>query len=247
MRQKTSTAPLSHQHSAHRRHGPQLSLPCTRETIQPHAPGAAFENALTAMGNNIEQPNSNTGNEAVIPSHTTCCTMGPRVREDDKIKDRKRLIDRSYKEEVGITKMRQDTSTVRLSHKHSVHRRHATSRHSRAHGKPFIHMRRMPRFENALTAIDNTEHPNSNTGSKAVTPNHNTRYTMGPRVREDDKIRDRKRLKDRSYKEEVGITKMRQTHQQRYSQINTQHSATPPVVIPVHTGNHLSTRAGCRV
>ncbi|HFQ5085392.1 hypothetical protein [Vibrio vulnificus] len=74
---------------------PLSSFPCTRETIYPHAPGAAFENALTAMGNNIEQPNSNTGNEAVIPSHTTCCTMGPRVREDDKIRDRKRLKDRS--------------------------------------------------------------------------------------------------------------------------------------------------------
>ncbi|BDP31579.1 hypothetical protein VV208B2_26590 [Vibrio vulnificus] len=60
-----------------------------------YSPDATFENALTAMGNNIEQPNSNTGNEAVIPSHNTRCTMGPRVREDDKIKDRKRLIDRS--------------------------------------------------------------------------------------------------------------------------------------------------------
>ncbi|HDY7908696.1 TPA: hypothetical protein RQK48_002252 [Vibrio vulnificus] len=56
MRQGTSTAPLSHKHSAHRRHGPQLSFPYTRETIHPHAPDAAFENALTAIGNNIEQP-----------------------------------------------------------------------------------------------------------------------------------------------------------------------------------------------
>ncbi len=73
--------------------------------------------------------------------------MGPRVREDDKIRDRKRLIDQSYKEEVGITKMRQGTSTAPLSPKHSAHLHHATSRHSRAHGKPFIHMRRMPRLE----------------------------------------------------------------------------------------------------
>ncbi len=70
--------------------------------------------------------------------------MGPRVREDDEIRDRKRLIDRRYKEEVGISKdeMRQDTSTAPLSHKRSAHRRHTTSRHSRAHGKPFIHTRR---------------------------------------------------------------------------------------------------------
>ncbi len=86
--------------------------------------------------------------------------------------------------------MRQKTSTAPLSHQHSAHRHHTPSRHSRAHGKPFIHTRRMPRFENALTAIDNIEHPNSNTGSKAVTPNHNTCCTMGPRVREDDELRD---------------------------------------------------------
>ncbi len=43
--------------------------------------------------------------------------------------------------------MRQDTSTVPLSYKNSEHRRHAPRRHSRAHGKPFIHMRRMPRLE----------------------------------------------------------------------------------------------------
>ncbi len=73
--------------------------------------------------------------------------MGPRVREDDKIRDRKRLIDQSYKEEVGITKMRQGTSTVLLSHKHSAHRHHTPSRHSRAHGTPFIHTRRMPRLK----------------------------------------------------------------------------------------------------
>ncbi|HFQ5380300.1 TPA: hypothetical protein ACGUMU_003533 [Vibrio vulnificus] len=64
----------------------QPSFPCTRESIHPHAPDAAFENALTAL-DNIEQSNINTGNEAVIPSHTTCCTMGPRVREDDELRD----------------------------------------------------------------------------------------------------------------------------------------------------------------
>ncbi len=144
--------------------------------------------------------------------------------------------------------MRQDTSTALLSHKHSAHRHHTHSRHSRTHGKPFIHTRRIPRFENALTAIDNIEHPNSNTGSKAVTPNHNTRYTMGPRVREDDKIRDRKRLIDQSYKEEVGITKMRQgTSTAPLSHKHSAHRHAPLVVIPVHTGNHLSTRTGCRV
>ncbi|MCG6291863.1 hypothetical protein [Vibrio vulnificus] len=65
----------------------QPSFPCTRESIHPHAPDAAFGNALTAIGNNIEQPNSNNGSKGVTPSHTTCCTMGPRVREDDELRD----------------------------------------------------------------------------------------------------------------------------------------------------------------
>ncbi len=84
--------------------------------------------------------------------------MGPRVREDDKIRDRKRLIDRSYKEEVGITKMRQDTSTAPLSPKHSAHR-HAPSRHSRAHGNPFIHTRRMLRLKTHSPQPTNTDMP----------------------------------------------------------------------------------------
>ncbi|BAC93131.1 hypothetical protein [Vibrio vulnificus YJ016] len=54
-----------------------------------YSPDATFENALTAL-DNIEQSNINTGNEAVIPSHTTCCTMGPRVREDDEIGEGKK-------------------------------------------------------------------------------------------------------------------------------------------------------------
>ncbi len=86
-----------------------------------------------------------------------------------------------------------------------------------------------------------------NNDNAVVIPTHNTRCTMGPRVREDDKIRDRKRLKDRSYKEEVGITKMRQdTSTVRLSHKHSAHRP-PPAVIPVHTGNHSSTRAGCHV
>ncbi|HAS8317396.1 TPA: hypothetical protein I7793_20910 [Vibrio vulnificus] len=50
------------------------------------------------------QQNKNNDNTVVIPTHNTRCTMGPRVREDDEIRDRKGLIDRRYKEEVGISK-----------------------------------------------------------------------------------------------------------------------------------------------
>ncbi|AAO09277.1 Hypothetical protein VV1_0771 [Vibrio vulnificus CMCP6] len=34
---------------------PQPSFPCTRETIHPHAPDAAFGNALATTNNYIEQ------------------------------------------------------------------------------------------------------------------------------------------------------------------------------------------------
>ncbi|HAS8570099.1 TPA: hypothetical protein I7778_20465 [Vibrio vulnificus] len=71
----------------------QSSFPCTR----PHAPDVAFGNTLTTT-------NKNTDNEAVIPSYNTRCTVDPRVREDDVLRDRKRLTNRSYKEDVGITK-----------------------------------------------------------------------------------------------------------------------------------------------
>ncbi len=101
-----------------------------------------------AFGNTLPTTDSKSNDNTVaMPTHNTRYTMGPRLREDDKIRDRKRLIDRSYKEEVGITKMRQDTSTAPLSHKHSAHRRHTTNCHSRAHGKPFVRTRRMSRLE----------------------------------------------------------------------------------------------------
>ncbi|EOB6244256.1 hypothetical protein ACHELW_004506, partial [Vibrio vulnificus] len=84
-----------------------------------------------------------------------------------------------------------DTSTAQLSNKHSAHRHAPLS--SFPCTRETIHPHAPDAtFENTLTAIDNIEHPNSNTGSKAVTPNHNTRYTMGPRIREDDEIRKEK-------------------------------------------------------
>ncbi|MGL0940550.1 hypothetical protein ACSTDO_21530, partial [Vibrio vulnificus] len=43
------------------------------------------------------------------------------------------------------------------------------------------------RVENALTATDNKRNDNT-----VAIPTHYTRYTMGPRVREDDEIRDKR-------------------------------------------------------
>ncbi|EOA6616090.1 hypothetical protein ACH7WL_004256, partial [Vibrio vulnificus] len=72
-------------------------------------------------------------------------------------------------------------------HHYPVKTQHTTSRHSRAHGKPFTRTRRMPRFENALTATNNKSNDNT-----VAIPTYYTRYTMGPRVREDDEIRDKR-------------------------------------------------------
>ncbi|MCR9701180.1 hypothetical protein NB574_00040 [Vibrio vulnificus] len=87
-------------------------------------------------------------------------------------------------------------------------------------------------FGNVLTATDNDKsEADSNTNNKALKPSHGARYPMGPRVREDDKNKKRKSRAKFSGKEQ-----------------KTQHTtATPPTVIPVHTGIYSSTRARSRV
>ncbi|ENO3965018.1 hypothetical protein ACBH03_003060 [Vibrio vulnificus] len=87
-------------------------------------------------------------------------------------------------------------------------------------------------FGNVLTATDNDEsETNSNTDNEVRKTSHGARYPMGPRVREDDKNKKRNSRAKFSGKEQ-----------------KTQHTAaTPPTVIPVHTGIYSSTRARCRV
>ncbi|MER0300733.1 hypothetical protein ABRZ86_10675 [Vibrio vulnificus] len=87
-------------------------------------------------------------------------------------------------------------------------------------------------FGNVLTTTDNDEsETNNNTVNEALKPSYSARYTMGPRVREDDKNKKRKSRAKFSGKEQ-----------------KTQHTAaTPPTVIPVYTGIHSSTRARSRV
>ncbi|OJI18230.1 hypothetical protein VVORL1506_03982 [Vibrio vulnificus] len=137
MRQYTSTATLSRKNSEHRRH-------TTNRHSRAHGNPFIHTNRMSCLEIHTPQlDNKNNDNAVVIPTHNTRYTMGPRLREDDKIRDRKGLIDRSYKEEVGISKDETGDRTTPLSHKRSAHRHHTTSRHSRAHGKPFIHTRRM--------------------------------------------------------------------------------------------------------
>ncbi|EIU7747618.1 hypothetical protein NQO50_003637 [Vibrio vulnificus] len=58
-----------------------------RGSIHPHAPDAAFGNTLTATDNNESEASSNTDNEVLKPSHGARYTMGPRVREDDGVRE----------------------------------------------------------------------------------------------------------------------------------------------------------------
>ncbi|EOG1501655.1 hypothetical protein ACK3ID_003444 [Vibrio vulnificus] len=74
---KLSTPPPRH----------QLSFPCIRGSIHPHVPEAAFGNALAATDNDESETNSNTNNEALKPSLGARYTMGPRVREDDGVRE----------------------------------------------------------------------------------------------------------------------------------------------------------------
>ncbi|EMV9316396.1 hypothetical protein AADU72_001879 [Vibrio vulnificus] len=81
-------------------------------------------------------------------------------------------------------------------------------------------------FGNALAATDNDE-SEANSNNEALKPSHGARYTVGPRVREDDKNKKRNSRAKFSGKEQ-----------------KTQHTAaTPPTVIPAHAGIHSSTRA----
>ncbi|HDY7583847.1 TPA: hypothetical protein RQJ71_002581 [Vibrio vulnificus] len=85
-------------------------------------------------------------------------------------------------------------------------------------------------FGNALAATDNDE-SEANSNNEALKPSHGARYTVVPRVREDDKNKKRKSRAKFSGKEQ-----------------KTQYTAaTPPAVIPVYTGIHSSTRARSRV
>ncbi|WP_433915705.1 hypothetical protein [Vibrio vulnificus] len=140
--------------------------------------------------------------------------MVPRVREDDKI--------RKEKAELSSAAKNKKLSTPPPRHQLSF---------------PCIRGSIHPHvpdaaFGNVLTTTDNDEsETNNNTVNEALKPSYSARYTMGPRVREDDKNKKRKSRAKFSGKEQ-----------------KTQHTAaTPPTVIPVYTGIHSSTRARSRV
>ncbi len=119
-RQRTKTLNTAAHH--------QLSFPCTRETIYPRTLDAALEQKLTTV-KRTQGHQTFTDSEAVRPTHGACRSMGPRIREDDEIKEGKKK---------PIEDQRQRTKTLNTA---------ATNCHSRAHGKPFIRTRQMPRLE----------------------------------------------------------------------------------------------------
>ncbi|EID4425913.1 hypothetical protein LBY41_004196 [Vibrio vulnificus] len=74
---KLSTPPPRH----------QPSFPRMRGSIHLHTPEAAFGNTLTATDNDESEASSNTDNEVPKPSHGARYPMGPRVREDDEVRE----------------------------------------------------------------------------------------------------------------------------------------------------------------
>ncbi len=128
-------------------------------------PEAAFGNTLTATNNDESEASSNTDNEVPKPSYSARYTMGPRVREDDSVRElirttsntNNKALKPSYSARYTIAlRVREDDknkkrkSRAKFSgkeQKNSAHRRHAPSRHSRACGDPFIHTCQKPRLE----------------------------------------------------------------------------------------------------
>ncbi len=100
MGQDTSTAPLSHKNQNTAAIPPAVIPVHTGIHSSTHARCRVWKRTR----HNQQLHRAKPGNEAAIPSNNTRCTMVPRVREDDERRDRKRLTNRSYKEDVGITK-----------------------------------------------------------------------------------------------------------------------------------------------
>ncbi|HFQ5220690.1 TPA: hypothetical protein ACGUTS_004606 [Vibrio vulnificus] len=134
--------------------------------------------------------------------------MGPRVREDGEIKDGKKKPNEDQRQRTKTLNTAVTSPTVIPVH---------TGNHLPAHA--------------GCRVWKYTRHNRQQEQRQyCAIPTHYTRYTMGPRVREDDENKKKSRAKF-SGKEQ-----------------KTQHTATTLLaVIPVHTGNHLSKRAGCRV
>ncbi|HFQ5442358.1 TPA: hypothetical protein ACGUPU_003426 [Vibrio vulnificus] len=150
---------------------PQLSFPRMRGSIHPHVPEAAFGNTLTATDNDESETSSN--NEARKTSHGARYTMGPRVREDDGNKKRKSRAKFSGKEQKTQHTAATPSTVI------PVHTGINSSIHARSRVWKRTHRNRQRQSET-----------NHNTDNEVPKPSHGARYTMGPLVREDDRVRE---------------------------------------------------------
>ncbi len=104
-----------------------------------------------------------------MPTPNTRYTMGPRVREDDEIKEGNKK---------PIEDQRQRTKTLYTAAHHQL---------SFPCTRETIYPRTLDAaFGNTLPTTDSKSNDNT-----IAIPIYYTRYTMGPRVREDDEIRDK--------------------------------------------------------
>ncbi|HAT8557811.1 TPA: hypothetical protein ACGU7E_002263 [Vibrio vulnificus] len=162
-RQRTKTLNTAAHH--------QLSFPCTRETIYPRTLDAALEQKLTTV-KRTQGHQTFADSEAVRPTHGACRSMGPRIREDDEIKEGKKK---------PIEDQRQRTKTLNTAAHHQL-------------SFPCTQETIYPHtpdaaFGNTLLTTDSKNNDNA-----VVIPTLHARRTMGPRVREDDEIKDEKEM-----------------------------------------------------
>ncbi len=125
----------------------QSSFPCTRESIHPHTPDAAFGNALATTNNYIEQ---NQQRHYPIKTQHTAATPPAVIPVHTGIHSSTHATSPVWKRTSHNQQLHRAKPTTPLSHKNSAHCRHATSCHSRAHGNPFIHTRHIIRLETHL-------------------------------------------------------------------------------------------------
>ncbi|MGR2836124.1 hypothetical protein ABMX86_21785 [Vibrio vulnificus] len=122
-------------------------------------------------------------------------------------------------------------------------------------------------FGNTLAATDNNEsETNNNTDNEVPKTSHGARYPMGPRVREDDGVRELIRTTSNTnnkvlkpshsacytmgprVREDDKNKKRKSRAKFSGKEQKTQHTAaTPPTVIPAHAGIHSSKRARSHV
>ncbi|MCU8408712.1 hypothetical protein M2G69_21085 [Vibrio vulnificus] len=177
-----------------------------RGSIHPYMPEAAFGNTLTATNNDESETSSN--NEARKTSHGARYTMGPRVREDDSVREvirttsntNNKVLKPSHRARYTMgPRVREDDKNKKRKSRAKFNGKEQKTQHTAAtpptvipaHAGIHTPTHARSRVGNTLTATDNDEsEASSNTDNEVPKPSHGARYPMGPRVREDDSVRE---------------------------------------------------------